>query len=122
MACGRGFDSRQLHQFLSDNRGMLRFVLSFSLVAALCGCSVVPSQAWHFDPTNPQPRPVADAAVVAPLTNRIAELQTQLNDVRTQIAAQPDTEHRLPLYSREHRIGKKLSPLQRELGQYAQAR
>jgi conjugal transfer/entry exclusion protein len=105
-----------------DNRGMLRLVLSLSLVAALCGCTVVPNQAWHFDPTNPQPRPVADAAKVAPLTNRIAELQIQLNQVRTQIAAQPDTEHRLPLYSREHRIGKQLSPLQRELDQYAQAR
>jgi conjugal transfer/entry exclusion protein len=105
-----------------DNRGMLRLVLSLSLVAALCGCSVVPNQAWHLDPANPQTQPVAAAANVAPLTNRIAELQTQLNDVRTQIASQPDTEHRLPLYSREHRIGKRLSPLQRELGQYAQAR
>jgi hypothetical protein len=101
---------------------MLRFVFCLSVIAALCGCSVVPSEAWKFDPTNPQPRPVADAAAVAPLTNRIAELQGQLNELRTQIAAQPDTEHRLSLYSREHRIGKRLSPLQRELGQYAQAR
>ncbi len=101
---------------------MPRLVFPLSLVAALCGCSVVPNQAWHFDPTNPQPRPVADAAQVAPLTNRIAELQTQLSDVRAQVAAQPDTEHRLPLYSREHRIGEQLSPLQRELGRYAQAR
>jgi hypothetical protein len=122
MACGRGFDSRQLHHFLSDNRGMLRFVFCLSVVTALCGCSVVPNQAWQFDPTNPLPRPVADAAAVAPLTNRIADLQRQLNDLRTQIAAQPDTEHRQPLYSREHRIGERLSPLERELGQYAQAR
>jgi hypothetical protein len=100
---------------------MSRSFLSLVLVAALCGCSVVPDRAWHFDPTNPQPRPVADPAQIAPLTNRIADLQGQLNDLRTQIAAQPDAEHRLPFYSREHRIGKQLSPLQRELGEYAQA-
>jgi hypothetical protein len=64
---------------------------------------------------------VADPVKIAPLTNRIAELQGQLNEVRAQIAAQPDTEHRLPLYSREHAIGQELSPLQRELGEYAQA-
>jgi hypothetical protein len=101
---------------------MLRLALPTICVAALCGCSVVQNPAWHFDPTNPQPRPVVEAARIAPLTNRIAELQGQLNDVRARIAAQPDTAHRLPLYSQEHRIGQALSPLQRELGQYAQAR
>lgn len=101
---------------------MMRLALFLTLAAGLCGCAVVPSPAWHFDPTNPQPRPTADAARNAPLTNRIADLQSQLNDVRARIAAQPDTEHRLPLYSQEHGIGMELSPLQRELGQYAQAR
>lgn len=101
---------------------MSRLALPIVCVAALGGCAVVPNQAWHFDPANPQPRPVADAARMAPVTNRIAELQAQLNDVRARIAAQPDAEHRLPLYPQEHRIGQELSPLQRELGQYAQAR
>lgn len=101
---------------------MTRSAFSLILVAALGGCALVPDQAWHFDPTNPQPRPAVDAAQVAPLTNRIAALQSQLNDVRARVAAQHDTEHRLPLYSDEHRIGRELSPLQRELAQYAQAR
>ena len=100
---------------------MLRLTLPIFLVAGLCGCSVVPNQAWHYDPTQAQSRPTADASQAASLTNRIAELQNQLGQVRAEIAAQPDTEHRLPLYSREHSIGSELSPLQRELSQYAQA-
>lgn len=101
---------------------MLRLALPLTLVAALCGCTVVPPQAWRFDPTRPQARAAADPAQVAPLTNRIAELQNELNQVRAEIALQPDAQHRLPLYSQEHRIGRELSPLQRELAQYAQAR
>ena len=100
---------------------MMRSALSLACAAALCGC-VAPPSAYHFDPTNPQPKPVADAQQAADLTNRIADLQSQLNAVRAEIAAQPDTAHRLPLYSREHRIGERLAPLQRELSQYAQAR
>jgi hypothetical protein len=101
---------------------MMRLLLPITFAAALCGCSVVPQDAWTFDPTHPQPKPVADAAKIAPLTNRIAQLQGELNDVRARVAEQPDTTHRLPLYSQEHRIGQELSPLQRELAQYAQAR
>jgi hypothetical protein len=101
---------------------MLRSVLTLTVAATLGGCAVVPPHAWSFDPTRPQARPVADAAQTAPLTNRAAELQGRLNEVRAQIAAQPDAPHRLPLYSQEHRIGRELSPLQRELSQYAQVR
>jgi hypothetical protein len=101
---------------------MLRLVLPFTLAAALCGCSVVPQDAWSFDPTRPRSKPLADAAQTSSLTNRVAELQWQLNEVRAQIAVQPDAQHRLPLYSREHRIGRALSPVQRELSQYAQVR
>ena len=101
---------------------MLRLVLPITLVAALGGCAVVPPQAWSYDPTRAQAGPAPDAAQAASLTNRIAELQTQLNQVRAQIAAQPDAQHRLTLYSQEHGIGGELSPLQRQLGQYAQAR
>jgi hypothetical protein len=101
---------------------MLRSLILIALGAAVGGCSVVPQQAWSFDPTHPQARPAADAGQAASLTNRIAQLQAQLNDVRTRIAAQPDAPHRLPLYGEEHGVGRELSPLQRELGQYAQAR
>lgn len=101
---------------------MLRLAVPLMLAAASCGCAVVPNPAWQFDPTQPQPLPVAEAARIAPLTHRIAELQARLNDVRAQVAAQPDTVHRLPLYAREHRIAMELSPLQRELAGYPQAR
>jgi len=101
---------------------MKRLLLPIALAAGLCGCSVVPPAAWSFDPTHPQPKPVADAAKLAPLTDRIAQLQGELNDVRGQAAQQPDTPHRMALYPREHDIGSELSPLQRELAEYAQAR
>jgi hypothetical protein len=101
---------------------MKRLVLSLSVTLALAACSVAPRSAWTFDPTHPQARAAADPAAIAPLTNRIAALQNDLNDVRARIAAQPDAEHRLPLYPEEHRIARELSPLQRELAQYAQAR
>jgi hypothetical protein len=91
------------------------------LTLATGGCAVVPPAAYSFDPTRPQPRPVADAARV-PLTDRIAQLQLELNDVRSRIAAQDDAFKRLPLYEQEHRIHRRLTPLQRELAQYASAR
>jgi len=101
---------------------MMRLTLSLATAAVLAGCSVVPQSAWTFDPTHPQPRPVADAAAVAPLTNEVAGLQKELNDVRAKVAEQPDATHRLPLYSPEHRVGMRLSRAQRELAEYAQAR
>jgi hypothetical protein len=103
---------------------MMRTLVSALAAAALAGCAtvVVPPQAYHFDPTHPQAKPVADAAKVAPLTNRIAQLQVQLNEVRAQVAQQPDSFKRLALYERENRIHRELDPLQHELGQYASAR
>lgn len=101
---------------------MKRSVLSIACLAVLAGCSVVPPQAYTYDPTHPQPKPVADAARITPLTNRVAELQVQLNDVRARIAVQPDTWKRLALYSQENSIHGELGPLQRELAQYASAR
>ena len=101
---------------------MMRTPFIAATVLALAGCSVVPPQAYTYDPTHPQPKPVADATQVAPLTNRIAQLQDDLNGVRAQIALQPDTWKRLPLYAQENRIHRQLAPLQRELAQYASAR
>lgn len=101
---------------------MKRLIFSLTVIAALAGCSVVPQQAWTYDGTHPVARIAADAATVAPLTNRVAELQNELNAVRADIAAQPDTPHRLDFYPREHRIGMQLSRAQRELAQYASAR
>ena len=83
---------------------------------------MVPPQAYSFDPTHPQPRAAADPAAIAPLTNRIAELQIELDKVRMQIAQQPDTWKRLALYEQENGIHRRLDPLQHELSQYASAR
>lgn len=92
------------------------------LAATMGGCTVAPRGAYSFDPTSPQPKPAADAARVAPLTDRVAQLQLELDAVRTRIAAEKDALARLPLYEHEHRIHRRLAPLQRELAQYASAR
>ena len=99
---------------------MMRILLPATLLV-LAGCTVVPPQAYSYDPTHPQPRAVADPVAIAPLTNRVAQLQVELNDVRGQIALQADSWKRLPLYEQEHAIHGRLDPLQHELGQYAQA-
>ena len=99
-----------------------RLTILVILSAALGGCAVVPNAAFSYDPTKPQPKPVADAAQIAPLTNRIAQLQLELDEVRMKIAAQGNSFDRLPLYGEEHRIHRRLAPLQRELAQYASAR
>jgi hypothetical protein len=101
---------------------LTRLILVLFVAAALGGCSVAPRSAYTFDPTNPQPKPPADAAKVAPLTDRVAQLQIELNEVRMRIAAEKDAFNRLPLYAQEHRIHRRLAPLQRELAQYASAR
>ncbi|MEJ6022613.1 hypothetical protein [Ramlibacter sp. PS4R-6] len=90
--------------------------------AALGGCSVVPRSAWTYDGTHPLPRVTAEPGAVAPLTDRVAQLQLELNEVRAKIAAQPGTFERLPLYRQENDIHSRLAPLQRELAQYASAR
>jgi hypothetical protein len=100
----------------------MRTLLLAATAIVLAGCSVVPPQAYSYDPTHPQPKPVADAEKIAPLTNRVAQLQDDLNKVRAKIAEQPDSWKRLALYAEENGIHRRLSPLQRELGQYASAR
>src|SRR3954462_1414475 len=101
---------------------MLRPLIPVALVAALCGCSVVPRSAWTYDGTHPPARMAADPAAVSPLTNRVAQLQLELDEVRAKIASQDDTFKRLRLYEQEHSIHSRLAPLQRELAQYASAR
>jgi len=119
---GAALDKRTFDQFSDDNRGMLRFILLPACLVGLSACTVVPPQAYSFDPTHPQPKPVADATAIAPLTNRVAGLQLELDKVRDQIANQPDTWKRLALYVQENEIHAKLGPAQRELAQYASAR
>ena len=97
-------------------------LLPVAAAAALAGCSVAPPQAYRFDPTHPQTAPVADAAKLSPVRDRIAQLQIELDAVRAKIATQDDAFKRLPLYAQEHSIHRRLAPLQRELAQYASAR
>jgi hypothetical protein len=103
----------------------MRFIHSCAAVvalAALTGCAVVPPAAWTFDPMQPQARRVLPMEQAVALTDRVAQLQIQRNDVRARIAATPDIGQRLELYAQLHGIGSRLSPLERELASAASAR
>ena len=100
----------------------MRIAVSCAALALVAGCSVVPHEAWTFDPTHPSPKPALEMAQAVALTERVAALQLQRNEVRSRIAAEPDVRRRLGLYSRLHTIGMELSPLERELASVAAAR
>jgi hypothetical protein len=92
-------------------------------VLALCSaCSAVPPEAWTFDPRTPPAKISLPAEEVASMTNRLAELQMQRNQVRTQIAAERDVWQRLEDYGRLHEIITELAPLERQLASVANAR
>jgi hypothetical protein len=91
----------------------------FSLFAA---CTVVPPQAWTFDPTQPPAKATLPMEQVVALTDRIAQLQLQRNDIRARIAGEPDAQKRLDLYGSLHRVGSELSRLDRRLSTVASAR
>jgi hypothetical protein len=92
-------------------------------VLALCSaCSVVPPEAWTFDPRTPPAKVTLPPEELAAMTNRLAELQTQRNEVRTQIAAERDVWQRQEDYRRLHDIVKELAPLERRLANVAYAR
>jgi hypothetical protein len=91
------------------------------LLALLTGCSVVPQDAWTYDPAHPPKAGLPMDEVVA-LTARVAELQLQRTQVRDRIASEPDVWARQSDYRELHRLGMQLSPLERELGRVAQAR
>lgn len=100
----------------------MRIAVSCAALALVAGCSVVPHEAWTFDPTHPAPKPAMAMEQAVALTDRVAELKLQRNDVRSRIAAEPDVWNRQSLYSRLHGIGMELSPLERELAGVAAAR
>jgi hypothetical protein len=93
----------------------MRITVCFPLLAVLAGCSVVPQQAWTFDPTRPQPRMELPAAEAAALTDRVAQLQLRRNEIRAQIAGEPDIWKRQRHYARLHEVGMDLSALERRL-------
>jgi hypothetical protein len=94
----------------------------FLALALLSACSVIPPQAWTFDPTQPQPKPSLAMAEAVALTERTAQLQLERNAIRAKIADEPDARKRLPWYESLHSVGMELSPLERELAGVAAAR
>jgi len=100
----------------------MRKFVCLTMVALASGCSVIPPQAWSFDPTQPQPRATLPVAEIVALTDRTAQLQIERNDIRAKIANEPDASKRLDLYGELHRVGMALSPLERRLANVAAAR
>jgi hypothetical protein len=100
----------------------MRTVLCCATLSLLAGCSVVPPQAWNFDPAQAQPKVALPIQELAALTDRVAELQLQRNEIRTQIAGQRDVSERQRLYAQLHSVGMQLSPLERRLATVAAGR
>ena len=97
----------------------MRLRLTLVTATLLAGCSTVSTvrEAWYWDPTAPQAR---THAVIAPdqaaaLTSRLAVLQTQRTEIRSRISAEPDIRVRQRLYEDLHRVGRQLSPLERQM-------
>lgn len=93
----------------------MRTVLALVLAAGIGGCAVVPPAAWEFDPARPAPQGALAPQQVAPLTQRLAQLQIERNAIRNRIAGERDLRQRLALYEQLHRVGLELSPLERQL-------
>jgi hypothetical protein len=100
----------------------MRLFFPCAVLVLASGCSVVPREAWTFDPTHPEPRAVLPVEEAAALTDRMAQLQLERNTVRTRIAAEPDVWVRQRLYQQLHGIGMELSPLERRLATVTAAR
>ncbi|MDB5944480.1 MAG: hypothetical protein JWQ13_4046 [Ramlibacter sp.] len=97
----------------------MRLPLSLATLALLAGCSTASAvrEAWNWDPTAPRERTriVLAPEQLASLSNRLADLRIQRNDIRSRISAEPDVGVRLRLYEDLHRVGMQLSPLERQL-------
>lgn len=93
----------------------MRTALVLFLAAGIGGCAVVPPAAWDFDPASPPPQVVLPPQQVVPMTQRLAQLRIERNAIRTRIAGERDVRQRLALYEQLHRVGKELSPLERQL-------
>lgn len=100
----------------------MRIAASLAVLALVTGCSVVPRQAWTYDPTVPQPKATLPIEVVVALTDRTAQLQIERNELRARIASEPDIWVRQDLYSRLHSVGMELSRSERRLANVASAR
>ena len=100
----------------------MRTAILLPLLALCSACSVVPPQAWTFDPRNPPPKISLPPEQVAALTNRQAQLQLERNQIRDRISSERDVWQRLEQYKQLHEVGMELSPLQRRVAGIADAR
>ena len=104
----------------------MRSILPFAVLALCAGCSTVSAvrDAWTWDPTRMQERSRAFSSPqdIAALTSRLADLQLQRNEIRSRISGEPDIDARQGLYAQLHRVGRQLSPLERQLAAAAPAR
>jgi hypothetical protein len=99
----------------------MRIAVLPAVLALLAGCSVVPNDAWTYNPAHP-PKATLPIEDVVALTSRVADLQVRRTQVRDRIAAEPDIWARQSDYRELHRIGMQLSPLERQLGNLASSR
>jgi hypothetical protein len=97
----------------------MRIAVPCAVLALLAGCTVVPPDAWTFDPTHPAAKAPLPTEQAVALTERVASLQLQRNDIRARIAIEPDALKRQDLYASLHRVGLELSPLERRLSNVA---
>jgi hypothetical protein len=100
----------------------MRMLLCLPSIALLGACSVIPPQAYTFDPTQPQPKLALATSEVTALTQRVAQLQLRRNEIQAQIATEPDARNRQLYYEDLHRLGMELSPLERRLSTIASSR
>lgn len=100
----------------------MRIHLAIAALALVSGCSVVPPAAWTFDPTRPAPKETLPMDETVALTDRVAQLQLQRNEIRVRIATESDIWARQPLYGELHSVGMQLSPFERRLASVAAAR
>lgn len=100
----------------------MRNAIFLSVLALCSACSVVPPQAWTFDPRDPPPKITLPAAEVAAMADRLAELQLERNQIRARIAGERDVWQRQEQYRQLHKVGMELSPLERQIAGIASAR
>lgn len=97
----------------------MRLPLLLAALVLLSGCSTVATvrEAWDWDPSAMQERSVSRLSTEqrAVMTNRLADLQLQRNEIRSRISAEPDIRARQRLYADLHAVGQQLSPLERQL-------
>ncbi len=87
----------------------------FKALTLASACTVIEPPAVSFNPTVPQPKSTVSVQEAAALSERIARLQAQRNQVRAQTASEPDLWKRQSHYEELHRIGMELSPLERRM-------